>query len=92
VIAAVRWHHNEDCTQPHAEYSNLVLIANRLLRHIGIDEEPNPRLPALAMFTLGITREQAIEALARVQASIVELDSLSVALRLPAKSSSLETG
>lgn len=92
VIAAVRWHHNEDCTQPHAEYSNLVLIANRLLHHIGVDEEPNPRLPALAMFTLGITREQAIEALARVQASMVELDSLSAALRLPAESSSLQSG
>jgi hypothetical protein len=44
------------------------------------------------MFTLGITREQAIEALARVQASIVELDSLSAALRLPAENSSLQTG
>lgn len=86
VIAAVRWHHNEDCTQPHAEYSNLVLIANRLLRHIGLDKEPNSRLPALAMFTLGISREQAMEALARVHASMAELDSLSAALRLPAKS------
>jgi HD-like signal output (HDOD) protein/prolyl-tRNA editing enzyme YbaK/EbsC (Cys-tRNA(Pro) deacylase) len=92
VIAAVRWHHHEDCTQPHAEYSNLVLIANRLLSSVGIGDESNHRLPALAMFTLGITREQAIEALARVQASIVELDSLSAALRLPAESSSLQTG
>ncbi|MCP5159988.1 MAG: HDOD domain-containing protein [Gammaproteobacteria bacterium] len=84
VIAAVRWHHNEDCTQPHAEYSNLVLIANRLLSHIGIGDEINNRLPALAMFTLGITREQAMEALAQVQSSMIELDNLSEALRLPA--------
>lgn len=85
VICAVRWHHNEDCTQPHAEYSNLVLIANRLLHHVGMSDEPNNRLPALAMFTLGINREQAMEALARVQSSISELDSLSEALRLPAE-------
>ncbi|HRF44208.1 MAG TPA: HDOD domain-containing protein [Candidatus Competibacteraceae bacterium] len=85
VIAAVRWHHNTDCTQPHAEYSNLVLIANRLLHHVGMSDEPNNRLPALAMFTLGITREQAMEALARVQSSITELNSLSEVLRLPAK-------
>jgi HD-like signal output (HDOD) protein len=85
VICAVRWHHNEDCTQPHAEYSNLVLIANRLLHHVGMSDEPNNRLPALAMFTLGITREQAMEALARVQSSMSELDSLSEALRLPAE-------
>ena len=83
VIAAVRWHHNEDCTQPHAEYSNLVLIANRLLDPICLGEEPNNRLPALAMFTLGITREQAMEALARVQTSMTDLDALSEVLRLP---------
>ncbi|MCB1776490.1 MAG: HDOD domain-containing protein [Candidatus Competibacteraceae bacterium] len=83
VIAAVRWHHNEDCTQPYAEYSNLVLIANRLLHHVGVSDELSYHLPALAMFTLSITREQAMEALARVQASITELDNLSNALRLP---------
>jgi HD-like signal output (HDOD) protein/prolyl-tRNA editing enzyme YbaK/EbsC (Cys-tRNA(Pro) deacylase) len=86
VIAAVRWHHHEDCTQPHAEYSNLVLIANRLLHQVGLSEEYSPRLPALAMFTLGITREQAQEALARVQASMKDLDALSEVLRLPGES------
>ncbi len=85
VVAAVRWHHNEDCTQPHAEYSNLVLIANRLLHGFGLGEEPNNRLPALAMFTLGITREQAMEALARVQTSMANLDVLSEVLRLPSE-------
>ncbi len=84
VVAAVRWHHSEDCTQPHAEYPNLVLIANRLLDQSGLGEEENSRLPALAMFTLGITREQALETLERVQASIHELDHLSVALHPPA--------
>lgn len=83
VIAAVRWHHSEDCTQPHAEYSNLVLIANRLLQHIGLGEEHNHRLPALALFTLGLARDQALEALARVQASMAELDALSEMLWLP---------
>lgn len=83
VVAAVRWHHHEDCTQPHAAYSNLVLIANRLLHYIGLGEEQNNRLPALAMFTLGITREQAIAALEQVQASMAELDALSAILRLP---------
>lgn len=91
VIAAVRWHHNEDCTQPYAEYSNLVLIANRLLYHLETDGQTTPRLPTLAMFTLGITQEQALGALARVQASLAELDSLSAVLRLPAESARLPT-
>lgn len=83
VIAAVRWHHHEDCTQPHAEYSNLVLIANRLLNYVGLGQEHTHRLPALALFTLGLSREQAREALARVQASMVGLDALSEVLQLP---------
>ncbi|MFO1372713.1 MAG: HDOD domain-containing protein [Candidatus Competibacteraceae bacterium] len=83
LIAAVRWHHHEDCTQPHAAYSNLVLIANRLLHHIGLSEDQNGHLPALAMFTLGISREQAMFALERVQSSMAELDALSGILRLP---------
>lgn len=83
VVSAVRWHHHEDCTQPHAEYSNLVLIANRLLDGVGLGEEQNHRLPALAMFTLGLTREQAMEALAQVQGSMADLDALSEVLRLP---------
>ncbi len=88
VIAAVRWHHSEDCTQPYAEYSNLVLIANRLLHSAGLggDHNTNNHLPALAMFTLGISREQAMEALARVQASMADLNILSEALRLPGES------
>jgi len=85
VIAAVRWHHSEDCTEPHAEYANLVLIANRLLPHIGLAEGHNNRLPALAMFTLGLTRDQAHEALARVESSMAELDTLAEALRWPAE-------
>lgn len=85
VVAAVRWHHHEDCTQPHAEYSNLVLIADRLLHHVGMGEENSDRLPALAMFTLGLTREQAMEALARVKTSMADLDALSEVLRLPSE-------
>jgi hypothetical protein len=38
------------------------------------------------MFTLGLTRDQAVETLARVQSSMAELDNLSEALRLPSES------
>ena len=85
MVAAVRWHHHEDCTQPHAEYSNLVLIADRLLHHVGMGEENNNRLPALAMFTLGLTSEQAMEALEQVKTSMADLDALSEVLRLPSE-------
>ena len=80
VIAATRWHHSEDSTQLHAEYSNLVLIANRLLHYFGLGEEHNNRLPALAMFMLGITREQAMAAVGQVHACTAELDNLCAVL------------
>jgi HD-like signal output (HDOD) protein/prolyl-tRNA editing enzyme YbaK/EbsC (Cys-tRNA(Pro) deacylase) len=81
LIVAARWHHSDDCTRPHAEYSNLVLIANRLLSQIGMMEERNNRLPALALFTLGLTRDQAMEALVRVESRQTELDALAETLR-----------
>ena len=59
-----------------------MLIANRLLHPIGLGEGQNHRLPTLALFTLGLNHEQALEALARVQASNAELDALSEVLRL----------
>lgn len=80
VIAATRWHHNEDSTHLHAEYSNLVLIANRLLHYFGLGEEHNNRLPALAMFMLGITREQAMAAVSQIHACTAELDNLCAVL------------
>lgn len=83
VIATTRWHHSEEGTQPHAEYSNLVLIANRLLHYVGLGEEHNNRLPALAMFMLGISHDQAMAALGQVHSSMAELDSLCAVLPLP---------
>jgi len=93
VYSAVRWHHGEDSTHPHAAYSNLVLIANRLLHYVGLGEEHNNRLPALAMFTLGLTREQALTAreqaltaVGQVHASMAELENLCAVLPLPEES------
>ncbi|MBK8181939.1 MAG: HDOD domain-containing protein [Candidatus Competibacteraceae bacterium] len=83
VIATTRWHHSEDSTHPYAEYSNLVLIANRLLHYFGLGEEHNNRLPALAMFMLGLTRDQAMAAVNQIHACTAELDSLSAMLPLP---------
>jgi len=83
VIATAHWHHSEEGTQPHAEYSNLVLIANRLLHYVGLGEEHNNRLPALALFMLGISHDQAMAALAQVHASMAELDSLCAVLPVP---------
>lgn len=83
VIATMRWHHGEDSTHPHAQYSNLVLIANRLLHYFGLGEEHNNRLPALAMFMLGLSRDQAMMAVNQIHIAASELDQLCAILPLP---------
>ena len=83
IIAATRWHHSEASTHSYAEYSNLVLIANRLLHYFGLGEEHNNRLPALPMFMLGITRDQAMAAVNQIHACTAELDNVCAVLPLP---------
>lgn len=77
LIATVHWHHREDYSQYYAEYPNLVLIANRLLHRHGIGDECTSQLPALTMYALGITEDQALAALDKVLTSGENLDELS---------------
>jgi len=76
LVAAVRWHHQEDYSQPYAEYANLVLIANRLLRRLDIGDETTEQLPIYILGSLGLDEEQALAALARVRQLSRPLDDL----------------
>jgi HD-like signal output (HDOD) protein/prolyl-tRNA editing enzyme YbaK/EbsC (Cys-tRNA(Pro) deacylase) len=78
--AAIRWHSQEDYSQPYAEYPNLILIANRLLYRLGIGDETTGRLPLAIMASLGLPREPVLAALTKVQNSQVTLEELSRAL------------
>lgn len=76
LTAAVRWHHQEDYSQPYAEYANLVLVANRLLHRLGIGDEDTDHLPTTILSSLGLDEEQALMALERVFQRRAELDAL----------------
>lgn len=80
LTAAVCWHRQEDYSQPYAEYPNLVLIANRLLHNLGIGDETSDRLPIAIMYSLGLAKEQALVALAKVKSSRDALENLARAL------------
>ena len=80
LVAAVRWHHQEDYSQPYAEYANLVLIANRLLRRLDIGDETTEQLPIYILGSLGLDEEQALAALARVRRLSMPLDDLAKVL------------
>jgi HD-like signal output (HDOD) protein len=78
--ATIRWHHKEDYSQPHAEYPNLVLIANRLLCSLGIGNETTDRLPTTIMSSLGLSEEKALASLNQIAKSHRQLNDLSRAL------------
>lgn len=80
IIAAVRWHHDEDYSRPHSEYPNLVLVANRLLRRHRIGDETTTDLPPAILSSLGISEELALEALDSLMERRTGLDDLSRSL------------
>ncbi len=76
LIAALRWHRQEDYSQPYSEYANLVLIANRLLHRLGIGDESTERLPAHILASLGLGEESALACLERVRQQGIAVDEL----------------
>ena len=76
----MRWHHEEDYSGEHAEYANLVLLANRLLKRKGLGDETDGYLPEQLLNSLGLSEADALEALEAVWEEKTNLDSLSRAI------------
>jgi len=76
LVAAARWHHQEDACQEHAIYSNLVLISNRLLKRIDIGDASQMVLPEVILDMIGLEEEDAFKALDLIVADEQELDSI----------------
>ncbi len=60
VVTAAREHHNEDYQGPHAVYSQLILVADRLLKAHGIGDAPSSELPPMVLESLEIGEYQAV--------------------------------
>lgn len=54
LALAVRHHHDEPYRGPHAEYAQLLLVANRLLKRHGIGDAERDDLPAASLEFLGL--------------------------------------
>lgn len=76
LISAVRWHHHEDVWRDNAVYSNLVLVANRLLKRIDIGDATQLVLPESILDTIGIDEDDAFRALDLIVADEEELNSI----------------
>lgn len=59
ILTAVLNHHNENYRGEAAVYANITLLADRLLKRLGIGDGDNAELPEGILETLGIRREAA---------------------------------
>ncbi len=61
LITAVRWHHKEEFWSKHAIYSNLVLLANRLLKRIELGDSHEIELPQSTLELLSLDENEVNE-------------------------------
>nr|WP_256489299.1 HDOD domain-containing protein [Pleionea sp. CnH1-48] len=61
LIVSVRWHHKEEFWSKHAVYSNLVLLANRLLKRIEIGDACRMELPQSTLELLSLEESKVMQ-------------------------------
>lgn len=76
LITAVRWHHQEEFSSPHAVYSNLVLIANRLLKRMNIGDSSSHHLPEAVMTALHLNGDEVESEFEQLRSNRGELEAL----------------
>ncbi len=77
LIVAVRWHHQEEFWSKHAVYSNLVLLAGRLLKRIEVGDSHLVALPASTLELLHLEEDKIEEVFERLLDERVSLDAIS---------------
>lgn len=65
VVTVVAEHHNGDYAGPHAVYVDLVVVADRLLRRIGLGDGDSDELPEALLQRIGLSEADAEAALSR---------------------------
>jgi len=76
LITAVKYHHTELHEGDNAIYSNIVLIANRLLKRLDIGDSTQLLLPGEIMHMLGLDEKDANLALELIIEDESELDAI----------------
>lgn len=74
LIVAVHRHHQEEFWSKHAVYSNVVLVANRLLKRLNIGDSIQTSIPQSTMELLSLDEETAESALQDIQMESETLD------------------
>lgn len=76
LVCTARHHHNEQYWGDHAVYSQLTLIADRLLARLGLGTAAATDLPAFSLEMLGLDEKQVMAVAESLWAGTEELDEL----------------
>lgn len=76
LIVAVHRHHQEEFWSKHAVYSNIVLVANRLLKQIDIGDSVITEIPETTLELLALEVEDANSALEDIKSESESLDMM----------------
>jgi HD-like signal output (HDOD) protein/prolyl-tRNA editing enzyme YbaK/EbsC (Cys-tRNA(Pro) deacylase) len=76
LVVAMRQLHNPEYQEEHHTYANLLFIAVRLLRHQGIGDGPSEMIPDAMYESLGLKKEDALDAVNNVAERIDDLSDL----------------
>jgi HD-like signal output (HDOD) protein/prolyl-tRNA editing enzyme YbaK/EbsC (Cys-tRNA(Pro) deacylase) len=76
LIVAVRWHHQEEFWSKHAVYSNLVLLAGRLLKRIEMGDALELTLPQSTLDLLELTEEKVNQSFEQLLEERAALDQM----------------
>lgn len=74
LIVAVNYHHQEQFWSKHAVYSNLVLVANRMLKRLDIGDSVETEIPQSTLDLLSLNENIIEAALAEIQDESEALD------------------
>ncbi len=80
IITCIREHHNEDYSDNHDTYANLVLLTDRLLKSHGIGDAPGTECPASLLQKLGLEEAQLNDCLESFLENEAELEAMASTL------------
>ena len=76
VVVTAREHHAEDYAGPHAAYSGLALITDRMLKTHDISDAQNAALPPEIMAALGLDEFKVLGVMSRILQGCASLDTM----------------
>jgi HD-like signal output (HDOD) protein len=80
IIVAVRQHHREDYSGPHAVYPQLVMLADHMLKDLDMGDAPTNELPPQLLENLGLQEIQTVMVMGKLLEGLTDLNVMAKVL------------